>query len=107
MKTTEQLLSMASAFEVLPYSSRIRPELPLCRLRQVIVEKRSQDTWAIVGDGNCLTKTNDWIYESMPSNRTEEFINDTRWSNAQDAIEFAEQHLINYPTGYKDYGDEQ
>ena len=107
MKTPEQLLSMASAFEVLPYSSRIRPEFPQCRLRQIIVEKRGQSSWAIVGDGNCLNKTNDWLGEPLSSNRSEEFLKNCRWDDLQEAIEFAEQHLINYPTGYKDYGDEQ
>jgi hypothetical protein len=106
MKTQEQLIQMASAFEVLPYSSRLRPELPLCRLRNVKVEKRNDDLWAIIGDGCCLTKTNDWTYEPMPSNRNEEFLKECRWDNLQEAIKFAEQHLLTYPTGYKDYGDE-
>ncbi len=92
------MLAMASAFDVLPYSST-RPGIS-----QVRVERRNgvdhPESWAIVSMGDNLTRAGYWEWERSPSSRSEEFLEQARWSSAREAIDFARQHLATYPSGY-------
>lgn len=58
------------------------------------IERRSKDTWAVISSGRfALSKsTYDFIYESMPSHRTEEFIADTRFPD----LPTAWRHFLGY-----------
>jgi hypothetical protein len=100
--TDEELLALATKFELLSYKHEPRPglmTLTVCR-RSLM---QSPPSWAIVGDDNfCLNRDGGWEYESSPSNRTEDFIERTRWSDLRECVSFAQDHLMKYPTGYKD-----
>lgn len=57
--------------------------LELCNFR------KGQATWAIRCCGECLSKTSkSWVYEPLPSSRSDEFLKDCRWSDAQEALDF-------------------
>lgn len=44
--------------------------------------------WTILQGGACFNKQGKWEYEPMPSSRTDEFIERTRWNSAQEALDF-------------------
>lgn len=48
--------------------------------RDVRVESRGAGLWAIIDCGKVLNKDNELEYESLPSNRTDEFIERTRFT---------------------------
>lgn len=106
--TDEEMLAMASAFDVVPYAPYHPAPL---RLQHVQVVRRSfgnnPEAWAITQGSNvCLTNDNYWEYEPSPSSRDEEWYFRTRWPSARLAIAFAKKHLEMYPTGYRvDYDD--
>lgn len=62
----KKLLAMATKFQV---------------TRDISMESRSADssTWAVVHYGSVLNRDGGWEYEPMPSYRTEEFIQRTRF----------------------------
>ena len=47
--------------------------------------------WAIIQRGTCLNKEGKWEFEPMPSSRTEEFFERTRFKDEQEAFEFFEK----------------
>ena len=47
---------------------------------RVAIESRGDGKWAIINGGMCWTRDGEWEYESMPSNRTDEFIARTRYT---------------------------
>ena len=54
----------------------------------VRIEWRGQDAWAVVQMGRyVLLKSGGWEYEPMPSERTDEFIKNSRFSTPQEALE--------------------
>lgn len=55
------------------------------------VEYRGKDKWAITNSDLVLNKHNEWEYEPLPSSRTDEFIQRTRFDSAHAALEFYEQ----------------
>ncbi len=57
----------------------------------VSISKRGETAWAIVDGQYCLSKEGEWEYESLPSNRQEEFIARTRFPTVQAAFEFWNQ----------------
>jgi len=65
VKCSAKLLSMARRFE-----------MP----NGIIVDYRSPEEWAIVDTGACWSEENqEWIPEPIPSNRSEDFLNKTRY----------------------------
>lgn len=60
----------------------------------MLIEAREQRDgsrkWVVTQGGNCLRKDGDWEWEASPSNRSEEFVQMTRWDSKEAAREFAE-----------------
>lgn len=44
------------------------------------VEKRGTHSWCISRNGSVLANTGEWVYEPLPSSRTDEFIASTRFT---------------------------
>ena len=91
-----RLAGMASCFDILPYDRARRPPAgQTYALRVVQVVRRSQEpeAWAIWDGGACLNRDLEWEHESLPSNRTDDFIARTRWPTASDAMGFARRYL--------------
>lgn len=84
----ERLLSLATRFEMGDYRH------PAWR---VVVERRDpeKDVWAILDGGNCRRRDGKWELERLPSNRTEEFIEQTRFTldEAMDEAKLAQAEL--------------
>lgn len=57
-------------------------------LLDITLEKRSDTAWAICSRNQCLTKEGEWDYESLPSNRTDEYKKSTRFDSIEKAIDF-------------------
>jgi len=56
----------------------------------VYVERRSKDSWAVTRGGcYCYSRDGKWDYESVPSERTEEWLAAHRWGVLSDAFEAA------------------
>ena len=49
--------------------------------------------WAVVHIGRCLNKDGEWEYESIPSERSDEFLARTRWKHADDALKAAHDRV--------------
>ncbi len=77
--TNEQLFSIATSFCIDEFM-------------EIFIERRNSDSWTIISSGReCLYSDSDkWEYETFPSNRTEEFIQKTRFGSV---IEAAERYL--------------
>jgi len=74
MFTNDEFLEMANSFIIDP-------------LFDVTLERRSENTWALVHWSRCLDKnTGEWEHESSPSNRTDNFISSTRFTSINDAV---------------------
>lgn len=100
MITDAEMLSKATAFDILPYDRNRRG------LRRLWVEMRPRPdepaTWAIMEEGRfCLNHNGDWEYEPLASNRSDEFLERCRWPTAREAIEFAMDFVRKYPNGQK------
>ncbi len=74
--TTEQKLSMATRFQL---------------NEDVAIEKRGEDKWCVNIFGSVLDCDLNRYYEPMPSNRTDEFINMTRFS-LEEAFDIANRY---------------
>jgi hypothetical protein len=46
---------------------------------RIYIELRGDDLWAITHLGECMTVDGNWVYEPLPSNRSEEFLAQTRF----------------------------
>lgn len=57
----------------------------------IYIEHRGETGWAIIQRGTCLNKEGKWEFEPMPSSRTEEFFQRTRFKDEQEAFEFFEK----------------
>jgi len=44
------------------------------------IEKRGEDSWVILDGREVLDRHGNWRYEPLPSNRTDEFIAETRFT---------------------------
>lgn len=68
----------------------------------VVLQRRRQlegkDRWAIVDMGAVLDKDGDWITEPLPSSRTDEYLNSTRFGTPDEAITFWRQ--LDKPTRF-------
>lgn len=58
------------------------------QLVDISLEKRGKDAWCLCSGRECLTKEGKWEFESLSSNRTEEFIEQTRFSSIKEAVTF-------------------
>jgi hypothetical protein len=56
----------------------------------VTIEKRANNRWAVLHFNHCYNKQLEKEYESSPSNRTDEFKNNFRFS-LEDAVEIAQE----------------
>jgi hypothetical protein len=54
----------------------------------VAISKRGEHAWAITDHRYCLNKNGEWEYESLPSNREDEFIKRTRFTSVREAFDF-------------------
>lgn len=78
MKTKDEMLAMAVKFQV---------------EEDITIEKRGSSTWAVVVfGGTVLDRDMNRHYEPMPSSRTQEFIDATRFS-LEEAFEIAETYI--------------
>lgn len=97
MISDEELLRMASAFDVLPYDNLRKGR------RLIRVENRGskeKPSWSITDDfSQVLGKDGDWKVEPMPSNRDTDFFEKYRWNDLQEAIEYAKGQLENDKSG--------
>lgn len=86
--TKEEMLSKATSFTVLERDRRTgRPEI------SIVLRDRNPTRWAISLDGmGVLTRDLEDVYEPSPSNRTDEFIQNTRFS-LEEAWELAEKFI--------------
>lgn len=55
-----------------------------------ITQRRGTDgvRWAILQGGCCFSKDRKWVREPMPSSRTDDFIEATRFGSPQEALDF-------------------
>ena len=65
-------------------------------VRDFKVEWRGGDSWAIVESCQCYNKNGRWEFEPSPSNRTDEFIERTRWT-LEDALRTASELIKTDP----------
>lgn len=90
--TPEELLQHATEFSFLP-PGMDRSD-PHARYFDVQVSRRSEGKWAVVSMGQVWCDGEwaheKWVYEALPSNRTEEFIASTRFP-LEEAIEIAQK----------------
>ena len=97
--TDAEMLAMATAFEM-----AIPATGDQFAIKKITVEARKQRDgtarWAIMNIGNCLGKDGLWMFESLPSSRTDEFLEMTRWPSPRDALAFARQHFALHPSGW-------
>jgi hypothetical protein len=102
--SSSALLAMASAFELIPFN----PRGDWRSIRELKVERRRVDpeAWAIESEGKVLMRDGMWVLEPRPSSRDDDFLAETRWPTARDAIAFAREHMAQNPTGYtQEYRD--
>jgi hypothetical protein len=98
----EALLAKATGFlfEV-PQGSRMRHVEIRIRIRP-----GNPESWAVVGEGSSvLSRDGDWEYESLPSNRTDEFLQRCRYGSYAEAFSVATEFFKACPQGYPDYPD--
>jgi hypothetical protein len=86
LTNTAELLAFATTFTV-------QWRKPYTGYDQITVEARDvrPHRWAICKNGNCLTKDGEWVYESPPSSRTDEFLEECRWDDLNEAITAAKK----------------
>jgi len=53
---------------------------------QILLERVSQDSWAINGRFQCYGKDGKWHHEPQNSSKTEEFRSLCRWDSAEKAL---------------------
>ena len=62
------------------------------QVSDVRLERRPQingpDLWAIVDHAACLVRDGDWVIEPMPSSRSEDYLESTRFASVEEALEF-------------------
>lgn len=64
------------------------------------VERRTDETWAVVLDGFCLdTSVDGFVYEPSPSNRDEDFLKTTRFQSKEAAYEALQGWLARWERG--------
>lgn len=93
--TDEEMLACATTFTLIKRDNH----RPAGHIRELHVEWRGDDAWAIVDPGFNLNHEGDWEWEPRPSSRDDEFFARCRWPSAREAITFAEEHLRKYPSG--------
>ena len=61
-----------------------------CNACSVVLLRRRQidgpDRWAVVDKGCALDKDGDWVQEPIPSSRTDEYLETTRFTTHEEAV---------------------
>ena len=66
-------------------------------LKRMTIQQRGEHAWAVIDEcGFVLAKNEQWDYEPTPSNRTEEFIRNTRFETPEQALEFLDDWWREY-----------
>lgn len=73
LKESLELLGMATRFLV----GHTKYNIP------VTIELRNEGMWCVKGGTDVLTNKNKWVYEPLPSSRTENFIKATRFTRQE------------------------
>lgn len=60
----------------------VHPKLPGVKIENTSKEGK-EDTWAIRSIGECYSRSGEWVYEPMPSNREDDFIAATRYKSSE------------------------
>jgi len=64
----------------------------------IFIERVSQDSgddqWVIRESCYCMTKGGNWLYESLPSNRTKDFLKRTRYTSYTEAVDVIRKYLL-------------
>ena len=88
-------LDIRSVWVVRP--QRYTPESPNLKTVGITVEEmigHKVRMWAIkAGDDEVLGKDGEWELQPMPSSRTPEFFERTRWDNFEEALAFAQAYV--------------
>lgn len=93
----EELFPLALEFDLGPIpiiNGKLTSDFPeICGFAgkyNVSLRYRGTTGWAIIeSNTSCLSKSkNEFVYEPSPSNRDEKFIEDTRFKDAKEAIDF-------------------
>ena len=99
-KILEPILSLESEFDLLDTVAALFKRLDSATQfefnEDVTIEMRrglKGERWTIARRGFCLNKENDWEYEPMPSTRTEEFIERTRFDSFEEASTFCKKYF--------------
>ena len=99
--TKDQLLEIASQFEVFSFEST---ELTVDRVRQ----ESGGFLWAVRNSAFCFHKpSKDFCYESMPSGRKENFKEEFRFKTLEEALNVALQIGEQYRKKVKEWEDDE
>jgi hypothetical protein len=86
----EELLAHATTFSFLPPG--LERTDPNAKYFEVTVERRSEGRWAVINLGQAWDGE-DWVYESLPSSREDEFLKKARFS-LEEAVEIAQASTL-------------
>ena len=70
------------------------PVIEKVKVGEVYVEMRNTGLWAVCRAGCVLTKNNKWVYEPLPSSRTDAFKSKTRFSYEEAVRRAQEMHKV-------------
>lgn len=66
--------------------SRIPDDNPNAGLFDIRVEATGRGRWAVRSLGSCLSRKGEWDHEPIPSSRTDAWLRNHRWDDADEAI---------------------
>jgi hypothetical protein len=85
-----EILNHARSFKVSALPEEIQEGYEDSRYFELTVEYRGRGKWAVTRMGSCYNRKGERGHESPPSGRTEEFLNEFRFS-FEEAVEIAER----------------
>ena len=89
-----KMFDMATEFQL----GNLQPSRRLTD-RRVLIQARYQidltTSWVVLCDGQVFSKSGKWEYELMPSSRTDEFIERTRYTSLDEAWTAARNAISN------------
>jgi len=62
---------------------------------------KREEGWAVFDGYNCLGKTGKWKHEKRPSERTPNWLKETRWDNLSDAFSAAKKAYDDSPKSFR------
>jgi hypothetical protein len=69
--------------DLIPFKYKIPTETP----ENFYYIERRGFLWAVVAGRDVLNKDYKWVFEPLPSNRTPEFVEQTRWASVTEALQ--------------------